>query len=113
MRPTGFVGVGVFTGVFGVDFTLRTTGSRAHGFERAFAIGALVFWTRETQSAFVSRAATFAASIHSRAVVSVVALRFERAFAIGALVFRTLEALSVFVSRAAACAASALIAFGC
>ena len=82
-------------------------------FERAFAIGALVFWTRETQSAFVSRAATFVASMHSRAVVSVVALRFERAFAVGALVFWTREAQSAFVSRAAAFSASALIAFGC
>ena len=82
-------------------------------FERAFAIGALVFWTRETQSAFVSRAATFVASMHSRAVVSVVALRFERAFAVGALVFRTREALSAFVRRAAAFAASCLSTFGC
>ena len=82
-------------------------------FEHALAIGALVFWTRETQSAFVSRAATFAASMHSRAVVSVVALRFERAFTISALVFCTLEALSAFVSRAAAFAAFGLIAFGC
>ena len=31
-------------------------------FERAFAIGALVFRTREALSAFVSRAAAFAAS---------------------------------------------------
>ena len=45
-------------------------------------------------------------SLHSRAVVSVVALRFERAFAIGALVFRTREAHSAFVTRAAAFAAS-------
>ena len=30
-------------------------------FESAFAIGALVFWTREAQSAFVSLAAAFAA----------------------------------------------------
>ena len=82
-------------------------------FERALAIGALVFWTRETQSAFVSRAATFAASMHSRAVVSVVALRFEHAFAIGALVFRTREALSAFVGRAAAFAACCLSTFGC
>ena len=50
---------------------------------------------------------------HSRAVVSVVALRFESAFAIGALVFWTLEAFSAFVSRAAAFAAFGLIAFGC
>ena len=113
MRPTGFVGVVVFTGVFGVDFTLRTTGSRAHGFERAFAIGALVFWTREAQSAFVSRAAAFAASMHSRAVVSVVALRFERALTISALVFWTREAQSGFVCRAAAFAASGLSTFGC
>ena len=82
-------------------------------FERAFAIGALVFWTRETQSAFVSRAATFVASMHLRAVVLVVALRFERAFAVGALVFRTREALSAFVSRAAAFAAFRLRTFGC
>ena len=113
MRPTGFFGVVVFTGVFGVDFTLRTTGSRAHGFERAFAIGALVFWTRETQSAFVSRAATFVATMHSRALVSVVALRFERALTISALVFRTREAQSAFVRRAATIAASCLRTFAC
>ena len=82
-------------------------------FERAFAIGALVFWTRETQSAFVSRAATFVASMHSRALVSVVALRFERAFAVGALVFWTREALSAFVSGAATIAASCLRTFAC
>ena len=82
-------------------------------FERAFAIGALVFWTRETQSAFVSRAATFVASMHSRALGSVVALRFERAFAVGALVFRTREALSAFVSGAATIAASCLRTFAC
>ena len=50
---------------------------------------------------------------HSRAVVSVVALRFERSFAIAALVFWTREAQSAFVGRAAAFSASALIAFGC
>ena len=50
----------------------------------------------------MSRAATFAASMHSRAVVSVVAPRFECAFAIGALVLRTREAQSAFVGRAAA-----------
>ena len=71
-----------------------------------------------TNRAFIRVVAGFAAflahrSLHSRAVVSVVALRFERAFAIGALVFWTLEALSAFVSRAAAFAASGLIAFGC
>ena len=31
-------------------------------FERSFAIAALVFWTREAQSAFVCRAAAFSAS---------------------------------------------------
>ena len=82
-------------------------------FECAFAIGALVFRTREALSACVSRAAAFATSMHSRAVVSVVSLRFERAFAIGALVFRTREALSAFVGRAAAFAASYLSTFGC
>jgi hypothetical protein len=91
-------------------------------FERAFEIGALVLRTREAQSAFVGRAAKFVASLHSRAfvravagfaaflahrylhsraVVSVVALRFERALAIGALVFWTREAQSAFVVRAA------------
>ena len=35
-------------------------------FERAFAIGALVFRTREAQSAFVRRAAAFAASYLSK-----------------------------------------------
>ena len=82
-------------------------------FERAFAIGALVFWTREAESAFVSRAAAFAASMHSRAVVSVVALRLERALTISALVFWTREAQSAFVCRAAAFAASGLSTFGC
>ena len=42
-------------------------------FERVFAIGALVLRTREAHSAFVSRAAAFAASLHSRAIVSIVA----------------------------------------
>jgi hypothetical protein len=68
--------------------------------------------------AIVRTVAGFAAFVayrgfHSRAVVSVVALRFESAFAIVALVFWTLEALSAFVNRAAAFAASGLIAFGC
>ena len=71
-----------------------------------------------TNGAFVRAVAGFAAFVayrgfHSRAVVSVVALRFESAFAIVALVFWTLEALSAFVNRAAAFAASGLIAFGC
>ena len=57
------------------------------------------------RSAFVGRAGAFAASVHSRAIVSVVALRLERAFAIGALVFRTRDARSAFVGRAAAIAA--------
>ncbi len=34
----------------------------ALSFERALAIGALVYWTRKPQSAFVGRAAAFAAS---------------------------------------------------
>ena len=64
-----------------------------------------------TNRAFVRAVAGFAAffahrSLHSRAVVSVVALWFERAFAIGALVLRTREAQSAFVGRAAALAAS-------
>ena len=71
-----------------------------------------------TNGAFVRAVAGFTAfvahrSLHSRAVVSVVALRFERAFAIGALVLRTREAQSAFVGRAAACAASCLRTFGC
>ena len=68
-----------------------------------------------TNGAFVRAVPGFAAyrAFHSRAVVSVVALRFERAFAIGALVFRTREAHSAFVSRAAAFAASSLRTFGC
>jgi len=81
--------------------------------ERAFEIGALVFRTREADSAFVSRAAAFAASLHSRAVVIVVALRLERASATVAFMFGTIEADSAFVGRAAAFAASGLIAFGC
>ena len=82
-------------------------------FERAFAIGALVFRTREALGAFVGRAATFVASLHSRTIVSVVALRLERALAISALVFRTRDAQSAFVGRAAAFAASRLSTFGC
>ena len=74
----------------------------ALSFERAFAIGALVFRTREALGAFVGRAATFVASLHSRTIVSVVALRLERALAISALVFRTREAQSAFVGRATA-----------
>ena len=59
-----------------------------------------------TNRAFVRAVAGFAAfsahrSLHSRAVVSVVALWFEHAFAIGALVLRTREAQSAFVGRAA------------
>ena len=45
-------------------------------------------------------------SLHSRAVVSVVALRLERALAVAALVLRTREAQSSCVGRAAAFAAS-------
>ena len=63
-----------------------------------------------TNRAFVRAVAGFAAffahrSLHSRAVVSVVALWFERALAIGALVLRTREAQCAFVGRAAAFAA--------
>ena len=81
-------------------------------FERALAIGALVLWTREAQSAFVGRATAFAASLHSRTIVSVAALQLERAFAIAALVLRTREAHRAFVGRAAAFATSGLITFG-
>ena len=80
-------------------------------FECAFAIGALVLRTREAQSAFVGRAAAFAAPLHSRAIILVVALRLERALAIGAYVFRTRDAQSAFVGRAAAIAAWST--FGC
>ena len=64
-----------------------------------------------TNRAFVRAVAGFAAffahrSVHSRAVVSVVALWFERALAIGALVLWTRKAQSAFVGRAAAFAAS-------
>ena len=44
-------------------------------------------------------------SLHSRTIVSVVALRFERAFAIGAFVLRTRDAQSALVGRAATFAA--------
>ena len=73
----------------------------------AYLIGAIV----RTVAGF----AAFVAyrGIHSRAVVSVVALRFEHAFAIGALVFRTREAHSAFVGRAAAFAAFGWSTFGC
>ena len=82
-------------------------------FERAFAIGALVLRTREAQSAFVGRAAAFAAPLHSRAIILVVALRLERALAIDALVFWTRNAQSAFVGRAAAFAAFGVSTFGC
>ena len=76
-------------------------------------------WFARTNRAFVRAVAGFAAffahrSLHSRAVVSVVALWFERALAmlpIAALVLRTREAQSAFVGRAAAFAASST--FGC
>jgi hypothetical protein len=55
-------------------------------FEGLIAMAALVLRARAAKSAFVGRAAAFAASLPSRAVASVVALRFERAFAVGALV---------------------------
>ena len=82
-------------------------------FERALAIGALVLRTREAQSAFVGRAAAFAAPLHSRAMILVVALRLERALAIDALVFWTRNAQSAFVGRAAAFAAFGVSTFGC
>ena len=82
-------------------------------FERAFAIGALVLRTREAQSAFVGRAAAFAAPLHSRAIILVVALRLERALAIDALVFWTRNAQSAFVGRVAAFAAFGVSTFGC
>ena len=71
----------------------------------------LVLRTREAKSAFVGCAAAFAAPLHSRAIVSVVALRLERALAIAALVFRTRDAQSAFVGRAATFAAWST--FGC
>ena len=43
-------------------FVCAVAGFVALRFERAFAIGALVFRTREALRAFVSRAAAFAAS---------------------------------------------------
>ena len=82
-------------------------------FEHAFAIGALVLRTREAQSAFVGRAAAFAAPLHSRAIILVVALRLERALAIDALVFWTRHAQSAFVGRVAAFAAFGVSTFGC
>ena len=71
-----------------------------------------------TNRAFVRAVAGFAAffahrSLHSRAVVSVVALWLERALAIGALVFWTRNAQSAFVGRAAAFAAFGVSTFGC
>ncbi len=64
-----------------------------------------------TNRAFVRAVAGFAAffahrRLHSRAVVSVVALWFERAFAMGALVLRTRKAQSAVVGRAATFVAS-------
>ena len=69
-----------------------------------------------TNGAFVRAVAGFAAFVayrdfHSRAVVSVVALRFESAFAISALVFRTRDVQSAYEGRAAAFAAWST--FGC
>ena len=61
----------------------------------------------------MGRAAAFAAFLHSRATISVVALRLERALAIGAYVFRTRDAQSAFVGRAAAFAAFGVSTFGC
>ncbi len=57
---------------------------RAFAIERAFALFAIaalqvVLRTREAQSAFVGCAAAFAAALHSRVIISVVALRLERA----------------------------------
>ena len=71
-----------------------------------------------TNRAFVRAVAGFAAffahrSLHSRAVVLVVALRLERALAIDALVFWTRNAQSAFVGRAAAFAAIGVSTFGC
>ena len=82
------------------------------------AVAGFAAFVAYLNGAIVRTVAGFAAFVayrgfHSRAVVSVVALRFESAFAIGALVFWTLEALSAFVRRAAAFAAFGLIAFGC
>ncbi len=82
-------------------------------FERALAIGALVLRTREAQSAFVGRAAAFAAPLHSRAIILVLALRLERALTIDALVFWTRHAQSAFVGRVAAFAAFGVSTFGC
>ena len=64
-----------------------------------------------TSGASVRAVAGFAAfvayrGLHSRAVVSVMALRFERALAVAALVLWAGEAHSAFVGRAAAFAAS-------
>ena len=90
----------------------RTNGA----FVRAVAgFTAFVAYLNGTIVRAVTGFAAFVAyrGIHSRAVVSVVALRFERSFAIAALVFWTREAHSAFVCRAAAFGASALIAFGC
>ena len=82
------------------------------------AVAGFVAFVAYLNGAIVRTVAGFAAfaayrGIHSRAVVSVVALRFERAFAIAALALRTREAHSALVCRAAAFAASGLIAFGC
>ena len=52
-------------------------------------------------------------SLHSRAIILVVALRLERALAIDALVFWTRNAQSAFVGRAAAFAAFGVSTFGC
>ena len=64
-----------------------------------------------TNRAFVGAVAGFTAffayrGFHSRAVISVVALRLEHAIAIPALVLRARNARSAFVGRAVAFAAS-------
>ena len=61
----------------------------------------------------MGRAAAFAAPLHSRAIILVVALRLERALAIDALVFWTRNAQSAFVGSVAALAAFGVSTFGC
>ena len=73
--------------------------------------------TERENRAFVRAVAEFTAfvanrGLHSRAVLSVMALRVERALAIGALVFWAGEAQSASVGHADAFAAAGLSIFG-
>ncbi len=96
LRRRQHVGRGANVNRLGCDVRRRAWALRAsgrldgRGFRVVGGIGVLGSpRIREAQSAFVGRAAAFAAPLHSRAIILVVALRLERALAIDALVFWT------------------------